>query len=158
MTRFVVDNMLGKLAKYLRILGYDTIYSDELNDEKIITECKNGRILLTCDRVLFQNSNKNNCKSYFFRPDQPVSCLLAILAKEKLIELEIDVLKSRCPICNGELKKDTPKTILFPTFNHETYICIKCGNIYWMGRHWRTITKTINEARSCLTKLLTQRN
>lgn len=138
--------MLGKLARYLRILGYDTYYSSELKDSELLEVCNMGRILLTSDKGLYQTAVKRSCQGYLIPPGVPMPKLLAMLAKEGLIELNIDIRKSRCPICNGELAKDTDEARL-PTLRRETYKCNNCGNIYWIGSHWRTLLRVLNEAK-----------
>jgi len=146
--RFIVDTMLGKLARYLRILGYDTTYSSELSDNEIINECLSGRILLTSDKQLYLNAFKKKCIAYHIPSGLSVPRVLALLARKGLVELNIDITKSRCPICNGELRKELDKANSLTRSRYETYICRSCGNIYWIGKHWRTIMKIINEAKS----------
>jgi len=140
--------MLGKLARYLRILGYDAAYSREYEDSDLIRECLSGRLLITADRGLYEASLKKGCRSLLTNQGTPLPCLLALLAREGLIELEVDLKRSRCPLCNGELspslsvsRAGKPRVI---------YKCTKCGNEYWLGGHWRTIIKKLREAQECL--------
>jgi uncharacterized protein with PIN domain len=145
--RFIVDTMLGKLARYLRILGYDTKYSTELRDEEIINECLSGRILLTSDKQLHLSASKRRCVAIHIPSGLKIPEMLALLAREGLVELSIDITKSRCPICNGELKREPDRANSHLGRRYETYICRRCGNIYWIGKHWRTMLRIINEAK-----------
>lgn len=143
--RFSVDTMLGKLARYLRILGYDTVYSRERTDEEFVDDCLDNRIVLTRDRGLYSKLASLGCRSLLLEKTFKTSEILAKLAQNGLIKLEIDLERSRCPLCNGQLRRTVSLTASGEY--RETYICVLCGNTYWKGRHWTTIQRTLNEAR-----------
>lgn len=142
--RFAVDAMLGKLARYLRILGYDTYYSGESRDSDFVRECERGRVVVTRDRGLHEALTSMGCKSVMVRGGRRTSELLAQLARGGLIRLEINLERSRCPLCNGPLRMADAGTVAGR--GRETYICIICGNTYWKGSHWKNILKTLDEA------------
>ncbi len=158
---FIVDAMLGKLAKYLRILGYDTLYSQSLKDSEIITICVNtNRTVVTRDRELCYKAWKNKCECIYFSKPQKVSILLAFMSFILGIPLEFDPNNTRCPLCNEKLvtlsQNEIKKTGL--SKYSTVYRCPSCNNLYWKGSHWRGIKRNIEEARKCLRSLSNQKN
>ena len=152
--KFLVDGMLGKLARWLRILGYDVKYYKSLDDDSLIEIAKDeGRILLTRDNLLYRKSLKKKVNSLLLEDESRVKNL-AKLSQELGIDLEVNALTSRCPKCNSRIepiKKDlvygkVPEKT-FRRFN-EFWICPNCGQIYWRGSHWRNIYGTIDKART----------
>lgn len=149
MSKVVVDSMLGKLARYLRILGVDTLYSPEYDDKRMIEECAKGeRVLITRDKVLHAKAVRLGCKSVLIESESNVARMLALLAGLGLVELELRPERSRCPICNGTLVRSGRRGLAEGIA--ETYICSSCSNTYWIGSHWRTIRRTLEEAREWL--------
>ena len=147
--------MLGKIAKKLRFLGFDTLYFANMDDNKILEmNFDKQRIILTSDRQLYTRS----LKLY-------IPCLLIILENELenliIIMKEFDIRNiflvpnkyTRCTICNGLL--DTiaksssmkicglPKNVLE---NNETFFrCVNCKKLYWSGTHVKEINKLVHE-------------
>lgn len=152
--KFIVDAMLGTLAKWLRMIGYDTLYSKSYNDAQILgIAARTGRIIITSDKGLYRRAEKLKLRAVLL-PEVDVVRNLAKLASEGLIELRADPSMSRCPLCNGPLKEVTDKNIIrgrvppgalarYAKF----YVCVKCGHVYWEGGHWNNIRKMINDAR-----------
>jgi uncharacterized protein with PIN domain len=149
--------MLAELARWLRLLGYDAHYDKELTDDELISCSKTeNRILLTSDLGLFKKAIKQGVRSLLLRPDN-LANRLAIVAKTCELELRLDPANSRCPICNGrirehtdlnELRKKVPTKVL--NASKEFWVCTNCGKIYWIGGHWRNITRTVNEVKLIL--------
>ncbi|MEM1545256.1 MAG: Mut7-C RNAse domain-containing protein [Candidatus Methanomethylicia archaeon] len=145
---FIVDGMLGNLARWLRILGYDTMYcplSDDIILEKAYSE---GRILLTKDKALFRSAVRKGVKSILIDGENIADILLNIALT---LNIRVKPQKtSRCPICNGYLNEVgsnnirnlVPKNIL--SKNSIFWICRSCGKVYWHGSHWRLITSTLS--------------
>jgi uncharacterized protein len=102
LTRFVLDAHLGRLAVYLRLLGFDTLYRNDFGDEELahISSSQN-RLLLTRDRGLLKRSLVT--RGYFVRSDQPRTQVVEILHRFDL-EGAIQPFK-RCLRCNGELER-----------------------------------------------------
>jgi uncharacterized protein with PIN domain len=154
---FLVDEMLGELARWLRLLGYDTRYLKDVTDQELIEYSKREkRVLLTCDQELDRRAVKEGASSFLLRPDSLVN-RLATLAKTYGLDLSLSPTNSRCPTCNGkvreisdmaELKGRVPSKV--QERNQEFWICTNCKKVYWVGGHWRRITKTINEVRELL--------
>jgi hypothetical protein len=132
--------MLGKLAKWLRILGFDTLYEREIKDEKLIEKAgKTGRILLTADRRLAVRKilrGKVILINSFFLKEQ---------LKETIEKLHLQIRRekflSRCLICNSPLSpicKEKVKNRV-PSYVYKTIssfsICPLCDKIYWSATH-----------------------
>jgi hypothetical protein len=146
--------MLGELARWLRMLGYDTFYSKDLNDDELMEYSrKKNRVLVTCDRSLHARAVRKGIRTLLLRPGSLVN-RLALLAKVYGIELKVDPEDSRCPLCNGEIHKvdDTTEVIgrvpaRILNTQREFWICSMCKQVYWIGGHWKNIEKSIEEAR-----------
>ena len=133
--RFLVDAMLGKLAKWLRILGYDTLYYRDLEDEQLIGLAEaEGRVLLTGDEGLWQRRRGILISSDDWREQ------LRELAQ--VVELDTSGVFTRCIECNvplervsrGEVEGEVPPYV-FAT-QEEFSRCPQCGRIYWKGTHF----------------------
>ena len=156
--KFIADGMLGKLTRWLRMLGNDVKYSNTLNDvELIVMAKKERRILLTKDLELYQRAIAKGIDAYYVEGRTEAE-RLAELAKRFNIALVIDLKNSRCPRCNTKLRS-TPKERLAGkvekntfTYYDEFWKCTKCGHIYWQGAHWGRIRATLEEAKENLKK------
>ncbi|MCQ4349468.1 MAG: hypothetical protein NO126_01245 [Sulfolobales archaeon] len=141
--KFVVDAMLGRLARWLRILGYDTEYSKDFEDWKVLKIAEaDRRIIITRDRGLCNRARKKSLPCFYVEPDYDLVKVLAMLARTFKIDLNVDFSVSRCPKDNGILEK----------VDERTWRCMKCGQLYWRGKHWVTITQILIRARSELEK------
>jgi len=152
--KFIVDAMLGSLAKWLRLLGYDTLYSTSYNDAQIISiAARTKRIVVTSDKGLYRRAIKAGLRAVLL-PESGVTESLARLASAGLIELRVDPSKSRCPLCNGVLKEVTDKNLVRGRVPpgalakySKFYVCTRCGHVYWEGGHWRNIRRIVEEAK-----------
>jgi len=145
MESFVCDRMLGKLSKWLRMLGYDTIYIKELRLDYIIKMIEDGKFFLTRDKKL-QNIIKNK-RLVFIESDYLYEQLNELIEK---IDLKIEKSRffTRCNICNEKIKI-IPRSEVegkVPDFIFHTHTnfskCPKCGRIYWEGTHYnKTLDK-----------------
>lgn len=136
---FFADRMLGKLAKKLRLLGFDTMYLSQIDEEKILELCKqNGRTLITRDRALHMRALKDRINSVLIHSDK---------WREQLIELSMRFdLRStekmtRCSLCNTQLVEISVEEIRdrVPLYVQDTqnsfFMCPVCNRIYWAGSH-----------------------
>jgi len=154
--KFLVDSMLGKLARWLRMLGCDVIYDVKLNDSELLESAKKeNRVLLTKDLELFKRATIRGINTSFVEGETE-SERLAEVAKRYKVTLEINMDKAHCPICNTKLEL-TPKQKLSNELEKNTYTyydkfwkCPRCGQIYWQGAHWKQISNTLNEAQTKL--------
>ena len=148
--------MLGKLTRWLRLLGYDVEYANDVDDKKLMAMAKKKkRILLTQDLELFQRATARGADTFLVEGRTEAE-RLACMAEKYGFLLEIDVNVSRCPKCNTEIRsvaKDAVvKKVQEATFKfyEEFWECPKCGQIYWQGAHWKRIVKTLEEAKKIL--------
>jgi uncharacterized protein with PIN domain len=135
---FVLDTNLGKLARYLRLLGFDCLYENDYDDDTVATLASNEqRTVLTRDRALLQR--RIITRGYFVREVLPRCQVKEVLSRFDLYRLVRPF--SRCTRCNGTLEavdkqaiseRLEPKTRkYYSTFS----ICTACGQIYWHGSH-----------------------
>lgn len=149
--RFVVDVNLGKLAKKLRLLGFDTHYNNDLQDEEIIKiSLAEKRIILTRDIGILKNGNVTH--GTWIRSDDPKTQLDELIERLQLKNSFKPF--SRCSQCNGQLKR-IKKELLKNRISDDTlsfykifWECQGCQQIYWEGSHFDKINDWIEEKRS----------
>ena len=154
--KFLVDAMLGKLARWLRMLGHDVIYSVAFDDSELLELAKRGgRVLLTNDLELYKRAIGRGMDAYYAEgKTEPKR--LAEVAKRYGLTLEINMDTSHCPICNTKLqvaKKEELEDELEKntyTYYDKFWRCPNCGQIYWQGAHWKQITQTLTHAQQIL--------
>lgn len=154
--KFLLDVPLGRLASHLRLLGFDTLWKRDYQDEEAVRIAETqARILLTRDRQLLMR--KEVTHGYFVREVLPRHQLVEVLKRFKLSGLITPF--ARCLRCNGLLlsvEKKVVEPLLEPktkVYFHTFSRCEDCGRIYWKGSHYEKIQKfvdqTVREARSC---------
>jgi uncharacterized protein with PIN domain len=151
--KFLADGMMGKLARWLRMLGQDVIYSVKFNDSELLELAKKEeRVLLTKDFELYKRAIIRGLDAYYVE-GKSESEHLAEVAKRYNLSLMINMDKSHCPICNTKLTV-TPKEQLQREIEKNTFTyydkfwkCPNCGQIYWQGAHWKHINNTLTEAQ-----------
>jgi uncharacterized protein with PIN domain len=143
---FVADAMLGRLARWMRFLGYDVLYYRDIEDRELVRISRaSGRVIITRDRRLPKD----------FR----VHCLL--ISSEEIEKQLLEVaskfplppeVKRRCMKCNDALEGITEKEEvrdLLPDYiyiHHDTFQrCPSCGSIYWEGSHTKNMIKMIDK-------------
>ncbi len=153
---FILDGMLGKLARWLRMMGYDAKYSNKSDDaELLVTAKQENRVLLTRDFALYRQAASKNVDAYYVEGNTEPE-RIAVLSARFGIPLEIDLEKSRCPKCNTKITQVPKETIVDAveknTFaNYDTFWkCPGCGAVYWQGAHWTKIRATLKEAKQKL--------
>jgi uncharacterized protein with PIN domain len=144
--KFVVDVHLGKLARYLRILGIDTAYKNDFTKDDIIKiSCQEKRVILTRSVSLLKS--KVVKRGYFVRANVPSRQINEIIKEFGLIS-KIKPL-SRCLECNGMIKTIAKSKIidqlpvLTKVYYNRFYICSSCGKIYWKGTHFKGLAKFV---------------
>ena len=159
--KFLADSMLGKLARFLRIFGFDTIYANDLidhfkmdpvPDEKLIEYAnKDDRIIITKDYPLYKNYKE---KSVYLR-GKGIYNYLHQLNKTFGLNFKFNITQARCSICNSYLNKVPSKNsikdlVLKDTYNNynEFYQCsnLQCKKVYWQGSHIEDIEDRLDKA------------
>ena len=156
--KFIADGMLGKLARWLRMLGHNVKYSSALGDDQLLKIAKNEhRVLLTRDLELYQQAAAKGVKAVYIEGEDEAE-KLAKLAKRFGFRLEINLKNSRCPKCNARIrpvaKEAIKEKVPESTYKYykEFWECQKCGQIYWQGAHWKRINETLKKATATLEK------
>ncbi|MEM2099493.1 MAG: Mut7-C RNAse domain-containing protein [Candidatus Bathyarchaeia archaeon] len=151
--KFIADGMLGKLSRWLRMLGYDVKYTNKLDDNNLtITARKERRILLTRDLELYQQATAKGVEAFYVRGENEAE-RLAEIAEHFGISLSINLENSRCPKCNTKLcgiqKEEVKDKVEKNTYVHyeKFWSCPKCSQIYWQGAHWSNIQSTLKTAK-----------
>jgi hypothetical protein len=144
---FVLDMHLGRLARYLRLLGFDSLYHNDSPDEDLARiSSEQHRTLLTRDRILLQR--KIITRGYFIRATEPLQQTVEVLRR---FDLSGDIRPlGRCIRCNGMLE-DVEKDMIIDRLEPKTRryyeqfrICRDCGQIYWRGSHFGKMTRLID--------------
>ena len=140
--RFVLDVHLGKLATYLRLLGFDTLYRNDYQDRELAQiSSEESRILLTRDRALLKRSIVTH--GYCIRELDTEKQLVEVLRRFDLFG-QIQPFQ-RCLRCNGLLEpvaKEAIRDRLLPKtrlYYHDFRSCQDCAQIYWKGSHYEGI-------------------
>ncbi len=146
--RFILDVHLGKLARYLRMLGFDTYYQNNLDDNEIIRIAKNqNRIILTRDTGILKNGNVTH--GYMPHSQIPEEQIREVIERFHLR----DQIKPfyRCTLCNGLIEKVDKREIehlLEPNtrrYYQDFYRCRQCKQIYWEGSHYDRMNELIEK-------------
>ncbi len=152
-TAFVVDVHLGKLARLLRLLGFDVLYRNDLEDREIVNiSCSQRRIVLTRDRRLLYN--KRITHGCFIRADRPLQQVQEVVRRLQL-ESAINPFH-RCLLCNGEVMPVAREAVLdqLPAktarYYQDFHRCRSCGKIYWQGPHYRHLQQQLQAIRNDL--------
>jgi hypothetical protein len=147
-TRFILDAHLGKLAKYLRMLGFDTLYRNDFGDEEIIgLAVKENRIILTRDKLLLQSRRVTH--GYYIRSTDKHQQLREVVRKFDLYSQFRSF--TRCMTCNAELvpksRQEIPNLIQpgILELYEDYYFCPDCVKVYWQGSHFKRMESFIRE-------------
>lgn len=148
--KFIADNNAGKLARWLRMIGYDTLLFKEKNDSKMIEiSLKEGRVILTKDTQIMKRRlvTDGKLKAIFIKHDDSKAQLQQIV---KTLNLNYHFRPfSLCLDCNQTLiprSKDEVQSLV-PSYVFKTqkqYMeCPSCHRIYWQGTHWQAMVKEL---------------
>jgi hypothetical protein len=136
--RFVTDRSLGGLARWLRILGFDTQFASDLSDAAAIAAAKTGRILVTRTGALRRRTDLP--RVVFVSADRTLGQLREVVDALSIRPADLAPF-SRCASCNRRLKS-VPKADVFgraPEYvwhAHERFsACPECGRVFWAGSH-----------------------
>lgn len=147
-TRFVLDVHLGKLARLLRLLGFDARYENDADDHRIRgLAAAEGRVILTRDRGLLKHGGVTH--GYCVRSPDPREQAAEVLRR---FDLRRDAAPfSRCPACNGAVSPVEKAEVaqLLPERTrrcfHRYTRCADCGRVYWEGSHHRVLAGLVRD-------------
>ncbi len=150
--KFIADNNVGKLAKWLRVVGYDTLLFKEKDDVKMIEiALSEGRVILTKDAQIIKRRlvTDGKLKAILIRHDDPKAQLRETV---KTLNLNYHFRPfSLCLECNQMLIPRSKEEVqdLVPTHvfkTQEQYMeCPSCHRIYWQGTHWQAMARELRE-------------
>lgn len=147
--RFIVDTNVGKLARWLRMLGYDTLFINNIDDEELIAiGLKEKRVLLTKDTqiMLRRVVTSGRLKALLIVDDNPKTQLRQVVMAMKLDQERKFTL---CLECNEPLvprSKDQVQDVVPPyVFKTQSqyFQCPTCHRIYWRGTHWQRMKQEV---------------
>jgi uncharacterized protein with PIN domain len=152
-TRFILDVHLGRLTRYLRMLGFDSAYRSDWEDAQIIERAQSEqRIILTRDVGILKQ--KRVTHGYWLRNSEPGKQLIEVL---EALDLRGQLKPfTRCMDCNGTIRP-APAELLDRMVDPDILVrfdrfwrCANCGKVYWRGSHYRRMLEAvqrINEQR-----------
>lgn len=156
--KFVADGMLGSSSRWLRMLGCDVKYCNDMPDGALLkTAEQEDRVLLTRDSELFRRASAGGLRALFVEGESEAE-RLANIAQHFNIKLDIDMAVTRCPVCGSSLRNVEREAVLDKvpsgTLKHyeEFWVCDGCGKVYWRGGHWKKITEILDEAKNLMEK------
>lgn len=142
--QFIADHMLGSLARWLRMMGYDTVYDKSMDDAAIAESARAGsRFILTRDQELSKEPG-----AYYLESDNLESQLKAVATR---FGLKFNEDKIRCSVCNGQLselaKSDAVGSVPEGALqaNDKFWRCSRCGKVFWKGTHWNGIMERLRK-------------
>ena len=149
---FLVDAMLGNLAKKLRLMGFDSFYSSSIEDEDLLNKAKTEkRVIITKDEQLSQNAKKMDIPLVNITSNDEIAQILQINKILNVGKFIISGNTSRCSLCNGELQK-TEKSLVLKKIPkgvleniEDFWTCKNCKKIYWAGNHIKKLQQFIVE-------------
>ncbi|MCJ7769934.1 MAG: Mut7-C RNAse domain-containing protein [Dehalococcoidales bacterium] len=148
--RFIVDHNVGKLTKWLRMMGYDTLFFNGSDDSAMIAAAlAEGRVILTRDTGIIKRRliTSGKLKAVLLTSDEP-----ALQMKQVIAALNLDIHFrpfSICLECNGILVERSQEEVRerVPPYVFKTqsqYMeCPACHRIYWRGTHWQAMKRIL---------------
>ncbi len=150
--KFMADNNVGKLAKRLRMMGYDTLFFNGSDDwEMIMTALAEGRVILTRDTQIMRRGvvTSGRLKAILIQSEDPEQQMRQVA---ETLNLDCQSrLFTICLECNQPLVERSKQQVkdLVPPYVFQTqsqYVeCPACHRIYWKGTHWRAMTKKLEK-------------
>jgi len=150
--RFLCDQMLGTLAKWLRLFGFDTYYANsEIDDNKILEIAeKEKRVLISQDKELIIRAKKKKVDFFEIKTTDLDQQLKLVLNN---IDIDEKAILTRCSLCNSLVeeidKEDVVDFVPEKVFknNDKFWFCSKCKKYYWMGSHYDKIISNLKKIK-----------
>ena len=154
---FIVDAMFGKIARKLRIFGFNTVYDPNIDDMDILNSKFHGRIVLTNDRELFRRCKKKGIEIILLDKRTEIENLVTIFRSLNIESISSQNLPHLCTCCNRILDtiidKNSIKNQIPDRLFHSKkifYKCYRCDKIYWIGSHMERIASLIRDINNNL--------
>ena len=150
--KFIVDRNVGKLARWLRMMGYDAFFFEGEDDGQMVKlALAQDRVILTKDSqiLLRRVVASGRAKVVFIEMDEPREQLRQVVDALGL-DYQFNPL-SRCLECNTRLQPQEKEEVrhLLPPYVYRTQSrfvqCPNCGRLYWQGTHWQAMTRRLTE-------------
>jgi uncharacterized protein with PIN domain len=152
MLRFIVDHNVGKLARWLRMMGFDSLFFTGGDDSAMIRQAlAGGRVILTRDTEIGKRRviNSGRVRAVVFRSESPEQQIRHLLS-------EFDLMKQSRPFtlcleCNQPLAEKSPDDVRerVPPYVFATQTqfmeCPACRRVYWRGTHWEAMRRKLEE-------------
>ncbi|MHC1631060.1 MAG: Mut7-C RNAse domain-containing protein [Methanotrichaceae archaeon] len=144
---FLADQMLIRLARWLRVVGQDVSNPPQHADDSDLIQIakKDKRTLLTRDKALASRCKKAEVNCVLIES----SSLESQLGQMKKLGISLEMKTQRCTLCNGKLEKtkNPERKKEFPHLeeNAPLWECQSCGKVYWQGSHWNNIRKRLEK-------------
>jgi hypothetical protein len=154
---FFVDAMLGNIARKLRLLGYDSQYFSDIDDEKLIDLArKEKRIVISKDEELIKKAQKLGIRTVHITKKDEIEQFFEIINVINLKRIQINGDTARCPKCNSLTesvdkvmnKEKIPQGVL--KSNDKFWICKYCNQIYWEGTHIKNLQEFVGKVNERL--------
>ena len=151
-TKFIADNNVGKLARWLRLIGYDTLLFKEKDDNTMINTALNeDRVILTKDAQFMRRRLVTNgkLKTLLIEQDDPGSQIRGVVKSLKLdyhcspFSLCLECNEALLPRSREEVQKSVPPHVLETQTQYTE--CPACHRIYWQGTHWRAMVEKLQD-------------
>jgi uncharacterized protein with PIN domain len=153
--RFVLDVHLGKLARHLRMVGFDTLWKDDYSDPELLEISKaESRILLTRDRELFEKADPT--LSHYVQATAPDEQLVEVAdtfgLRSRISNMQGFL--SRCLQCNSPILPVKPHQLEDRLPGHvrlqfnEFFLCPRCERVYWKGSHFDRMWERVQKLMS----------
>jgi uncharacterized protein with PIN domain len=150
--RFIVDHNVGKLARWLRMMGYDSLFFDGEDDSQMVRQAlAEGRMVLTRDAGIMKRRVVNNgrLKALLIESEEPERQMQQVITR---LDLDINLRPfTLCLECNHPLVERSREEVKdrVPPYVYETqsqYMeCPACRRIYWRGTHWEAMIKKLEK-------------
>ena len=154
--KFIVDNNVGKLVKWLRMMGYDTLSFNGSDDSRMVaTALDEGRVIITRDTQIMKRRvvTSGRLKAILIKSDKPRQQIRQVVESLKL-DCQFRPF-TVCLECNQPLEERSKQQVqeLVPPYVFQTqnqYMeCPACHRIYWRGTHWQAMNRKLEELVKC---------
>jgi hypothetical protein len=149
---FFVDAMLGNIARKLRLLGYDSQYFSDIDDDKLIDSArKEKRIIISKDEELIKKAQKLGMRSIYIINTKEIEQFFEIISSVNLKRMQINGNVARCPKCNSltesvgknSVKEKIPQEVF--KSNDRFWRCNYCNQFYWEGTHIKNLQEFVGK-------------